>query len=118
MSRDEAPDPSPDPETHAGDVEQRDLLSGLLRRIRPERAEALILHACDERPASAIAQALGVNENTVKSRIHRGCRDLRALLTQSRLGQGDARSSGSATGRLRRRSWGRSFEVLFGIKST
>src|SRR5262249_33696266 len=84
-SRDATPDPAPDPETLAADAQRRALLVGSLRRLRPERAEALVLHVRDGEPTSAIARALGVNENTLKSRIHRGTRDLREALAGSEL---------------------------------
>jgi RNA polymerase sigma factor (sigma-70 family) len=55
------------------------------RGLRPERAEVLVLHACGGLTAPEIAETLGVNENTVRSRLQRGRRDAREIIRRRKL---------------------------------
>ena len=60
--------------------DRRRILLSILATVPRCRAEVLVLHELAEMSASQIAQALGLNENTVKSRFSRGRRDaLRAI---------------------------------------
>ena len=75
----------PSPEAAACDAERREVLVGVLRGLRAERAEVLVLHARDGLSAPEIARMLGVNENTVKSRIGRAIRDVRAATRRRKI---------------------------------
>lgn len=82
-----ASSPDPDPEVSASAAEQRRILVRVLRALRHERAHALVLYAGDDLSAPEVARALGVNENTVKSRVHRAIRDARVVAKRLRPGE-------------------------------
>jgi len=75
----------PGPEALVRDAERRHILAGVLREIRPERAEVLIAHLPGGLSVPEIARQLGLNENTVKSRIHRGLDDARGAMRRRKL---------------------------------
>jgi len=56
------------------------LLREVLSRLRPERREVLSMYALLEMPIEDIATALGLNENTVKSRLGRARSDFVAIM--------------------------------------
>jgi RNA polymerase sigma-70 factor (ECF subfamily) len=72
---------------HASSVEElaaagdrRRILIAVLDKLKPRRAEVLILYAVRDMTMPEIARQLGLKENTVKSRINRGRADaLRAI---------------------------------------
>jgi RNA polymerase sigma-70 factor (ECF subfamily) len=66
-----------DPEQLIVEAEQRRMTLATLRKLRPERAVAVSMHYVQEMTVPAIAKTLGVNPQTVASRIHRGCDDFR-----------------------------------------
>jgi RNA polymerase sigma factor (sigma-70 family) len=70
----------PSGEDIATAAERRGILAAVLAKLKPARAEVLIMHTVLEMSAPDIARNLGVNENTVKSRINRArCDALRAI---------------------------------------
>ena len=80
----------PDPPTEdassspALDVERRALataLSGALRRIRAEYREAIVLRYQQDLTLDEIAAVLQLPEGTVKTYLHRGRKELAAILT-------------------------------------
>jgi RNA polymerase sigma factor (sigma-70 family) len=70
----------PDPEALAVLAQRRRLLVRVLRGVRAERARVLILHEGGDLSAPEIARALGIKENTVKSRISRAIQDARRAM--------------------------------------
>jgi DNA-directed RNA polymerase specialized sigma24 family protein len=54
----------------------------VLRKLRPERAEVLVLHDVSELSVPEIAGRLKLNENTAKSRLCRAREDVRVVLRQ------------------------------------
>jgi len=81
----EAEAPAPDPEALARAAERREVLAGVLCELRPERAEVLNWYGPQDRSVSEIARTLGLNENTVKSRIQRGLCDARGVMRRRKL---------------------------------
>ncbi len=75
-----AVDEAPDAEQLAADAQRRVVLGSILDKLRPERAEVLILHTVGEMSVPEIADRLSVNENTVKSRLSRARRDALAAV--------------------------------------
>jgi RNA polymerase sigma factor (sigma-70 family) len=60
--------------------ERRRILLGVLAKIKPTRAEVLVLHELLDMATPEIARHLGINENTVKSRVSRGRYDVRQAI--------------------------------------
>lgn len=59
--------------------EERAKMEELLDKVRPEYKVCLILNDIEERPYEEIAQILKINIGTVRSRIHRGRKQLLEL---------------------------------------
>lgn len=59
------------PEDHAARAQRRGIVRRIVGRIPEDFAAPFVLHAVDEQTASEIAVTLGLNENTVRSRIAR-----------------------------------------------
>jgi RNA polymerase sigma-70 factor (ECF subfamily) len=59
----------------AADVQRCRIVARVLERIQPERAEVLIMFVLLELSVADIARELGINQNTVKSRLVRARRD-------------------------------------------
>jgi RNA polymerase sigma-70 factor (ECF subfamily) len=78
------PDETPSSEQIAAETERRRILGRVLQQIPAERAEVLIMHTFLEMSAPDIARELGLNENTVKSRIARGRADVLAAMKRLR----------------------------------
>lgn len=74
-----------DPEALARKAEREKVLAGVLHELRPERAEVLIWHVPEDRSVPEIARMLGLNENTVRSRIQRGLCDARGAMKRRRM---------------------------------
>jgi RNA polymerase sigma-70 factor (sigma-E family) len=70
-----------------------DQLAAAIAGLRPKRRAAIVLRYYLDLPQAEIAAALGVRQGTVKSLLHRGLADLRAVL--------DDLPEGSASTRLR-----------------
>jgi RNA polymerase sigma-70 factor (ECF subfamily) len=68
------------PEELADRAQRRDLALDVLGKLRPERAEVLVLHDVGELPLPEIARRQRVNTNTAKSRLHRARQDVRAVV--------------------------------------
>lgn len=60
--------------------ERRRILLGVLAKIKPTRAEVLVLHELLDMATPEIARHLGIKENTVKSRVSRGRHDVRQAI--------------------------------------
>lgn len=80
---DGAPEPaSPHSPARAGEqADLRDRLAWALRQLPPEQRDAVTLRELGELDYAEIAEVLGVEPGTVKSRIHRGRAALRGLLS-------------------------------------
>jgi RNA polymerase sigma-70 factor (ECF subfamily) len=74
----EAPDPSPLPEAQAGQRLQMGQITQALKRLTPERAEAISLCVFGELSAAEAANLMGKSEAAVKMLLLRGIQDLRA----------------------------------------
>jgi RNA polymerase sigma-70 factor (ECF subfamily) len=70
----------PSAEHVAAAGERRRILLGVLAKMKPRRAEVLMLHALLDMTTPEIARHLGLKENTVKSRIIRGRYDVREAI--------------------------------------
>ena len=99
-------DPAVDDRRHAPGLEadrretQRELATALLR-LTPVVRAAIVLRHVDGMSVAEVAEALDRPEGTVKSQIHRGLRELRALLEVSPgLVPADHRSSARAASML------------------
>lgn len=73
----EEPDPTPLPETQAGQRLQMAQICQALRRLTPERAEAISLCIFGELSASEAASVMEKSEAAVKMLLLRGIQDLR-----------------------------------------
>jgi RNA polymerase sigma factor (sigma-70 family) len=67
-------------ERRAGLSELRSALGCELARLSPEQRQALSLRIVDERTYEAIAQQLGISEQTARARVSRGLRKLARAL--------------------------------------
>lgn len=74
---------SPDPAREAATGEFATLVSDCMERLEPRHREILTLRNLLHRPYEEIAETLGINVGTVKSRIARARENLRALLAQA-----------------------------------
>ncbi|THV41138.1 SigE family RNA polymerase sigma factor [Glycomyces buryatensis] len=72
---------SPPPETAPGASPDRVALVEALQHLPAKQRKALVMHYMADMPISAIAESTGAKEGTVKSWLHRGRRELAALLT-------------------------------------
>jgi RNA polymerase sigma factor (sigma-70 family) len=70
----------PSAEHVAAAGERRRILLGVLAKMKPRRAEVLVLHELLDMATPEIARHLGIKENTVKSRISRGRCDVRQAI--------------------------------------
>lgn len=61
-------------------ADARDALERAFARLSPDRRAAFVLHHYAGLPIAAVADALGLPEGTVKSRLHYSARTLRAAL--------------------------------------
>jgi RNA polymerase sigma-70 factor (ECF subfamily) len=71
---------SPTTEQLAAAEQRRKILASVVHALRPERAEVLLMHAFLEMSVPDIAEELGLNPNTVKSRIARARADALAAV--------------------------------------
>jgi RNA polymerase sigma-70 factor (ECF subfamily) len=76
----EVPDASPTPLERASQAESLAVVSRLLEKLPTERREIFILAEFEEFTAPEIAQSLGLNLNTVYSRLRLARRDFQAAL--------------------------------------
>ena len=77
-------DPSPGTEEQAVRKDERQRLREAIARLPDDQREALILTQLEKVPYEEAAQALGVSEGTVKSRVNRAKARLREILTEQR----------------------------------
>lgn len=82
LSLDEAPEPpAPHNPVRAGEqADLRERLAWAMRQLPPEQRDAVTLRELSGLEYAEIAEVLGVEVGTVKSRLHRGRAALRALL--------------------------------------
>ena len=73
----------PDPARATATAEFAELVAACMERLEPQHREILTLRNLLHRSYDEIAQALGINVGTVKSRIARARENLRLLLTES-----------------------------------
>jgi RNA polymerase sigma-70 factor (ECF subfamily) len=71
---------SPSSEQLAAAEQRRRILAGVVDTLRPERAEVLLMHAFLDMSVPDIAEELGLNPNTVKSRLARARADALAAV--------------------------------------
>ena len=77
-------DPSPGTEEQAVAKDERQRLREAIARLPDDQREALILTQLEKVPYEEAAQALGVSEGTVKSRVNRAKARLKEILTEER----------------------------------
>ena len=71
-------DEAPSSEQLAADAQRRLVVAGVLQRLRSNRADVLVMFVLLDMTAPEIAAELGINENTVKSRLLRARGDFLA----------------------------------------
>ncbi len=76
------------PRRSAVENERGDLLEEALSQVPPKISEAIVLFYLKELSITEVSKALGVSENTVKQRLHRGRKLLRERLEEVALGEG------------------------------
>jgi RNA polymerase sigma-70 factor (ECF subfamily) len=86
---------APSSEQLAAEAQRRTLLDRVLVKLRPERAEVLLMHTVFEMPVPCIAGELNVNENTVKSRLQRARQDAAAAVRRLTSEERNALQSGA-----------------------
>jgi len=69
-------DPSPNPEQRFAQEELRALVSENLTELSPDMQKALVLRDLEGFSTTEAAEAIGVTENTLKSRLHRARQQL------------------------------------------
>ena len=62
--------------------DEREAVRAALAQLSPEHRQVLVLRYFADLTVPQVAESAGVREGTVKSRLHRGLRQLRALLEQ------------------------------------
>jgi len=77
-------DPSSDPEVDAGRAALTRAIARGLDELRPHHREIIVLCDLEERADSEVAALLGVPKGTVKSRLRRARKELRAHLEAQR----------------------------------
>ena len=77
-------DPSPGTEEQAVQKDERRRLREAIRQLPDDQREALILTQLEKVPYEEAAQALGVSEGTVKSRVNRAKARLKEILSEDR----------------------------------
>ncbi len=77
-------DPSPGTEEQAVAKDERQRLREAIARLPDDQREALILTQLEKVPYEEAAQALGVSEGTIKSRVNRAKARLKEILTEER----------------------------------
>jgi RNA polymerase sigma-70 factor (ECF subfamily) len=77
-----------DPESAAGGAEVQARVQEALQALPPDLRAAVVLYDLEGQPYRDVAEALGVPEGTVKSRIHRGRQALREQLREYVRNQG------------------------------
>jgi RNA polymerase sigma-70 factor (ECF subfamily) len=82
------PDPEPDPERLYAREELRQLLDRNLTRLAPDMRSAVLLRDLEGLSTQEAAEALGVPENTLKSRLHRARLQLRERIESRAAAQG------------------------------
>lgn len=79
----EIPDPMPGPQEHAEQDELHQAVLKGLETLSPEHREVLILREIHQLSYDEISEVLDLDEGTVKSRINRARKQLRAFLARS-----------------------------------
>lgn len=79
----EMPSPAPGPETTASRQLDLDELSQRLRRLAPDRAEAIVLCLFSDLTAEEASRVMGKSSAAVKMLLYRGLRDLRQVYGQT-----------------------------------
>lgn len=74
----EVADEAPSSEERQMEHERRQLLSGLLLELPPERRQAVIAHELDEAGIGHVAELLSIPATTAKSRVRHGREELKA----------------------------------------
>jgi RNA polymerase sigma-70 factor (ECF subfamily) len=74
-------DESPLVDASVGDIERTEVVRDLIRRVRPNQAETLVMRVVLGFSVEEIAVATEVSVNTVKTRLRLGKKALRHLLT-------------------------------------
>lgn len=77
-------DPSPGTEAQAVAKDERQRLREAIAQLPDDQREALILTQLEKIPYEKAAQALGVSEGTVKSRVNRAKARLKEILTEEK----------------------------------
>lgn len=77
-------DPSPGTEEQAVQKDERRRLREAIRQLPDDQREALVLTQLEKVPYEEAAQALGVSEGTVKSRVNRAKARLKEILLEER----------------------------------
>lgn len=85
-----------DPESAAGGAEVQEQVQRALQALPPDLRAAVVLYDLEGQPYRDVAQALGVPEGTVKSRIHRGRQALREQLREYVQSRGSDPGSGES----------------------
>ena len=75
----DSPDPAPTPEMNLADESEAARLQHCLMRLREDKRELIVLARYREMKYDAIAELLGVDEATIKVRVHRALKDLRNI---------------------------------------
>ena len=76
------------PRQLATDNETGEILEEALRKISPKISESIVLFYLKDQSIAEISEVLGIPENTVKQRLHRGRKLLRERLEVVALGEG------------------------------
>ena len=86
----EVADPAPTPEGHALLEQMQRIFVEVLQEIDENQRTVYLMHVKDEIPIPEIAEALGLPENTVRSRLHRAHRAIDAGVARRRTKAGSA----------------------------
>jgi RNA polymerase sigma-70 factor (sigma-E family) len=73
-----------------GDVDERDRIVALLRRLPTKQRAALVLRHYEGMPDAEIARLLGSSEVSVRTNAHRGMATLRRLMAEAEGGSGES----------------------------
>lgn len=80
------------------------LLADSIARVPAPHRAALVLRVVDELSHEEIARALGLSVSNVKTRIHRGCRELRQVLVRRLAWRSETLSIARCSGSTQRRA--------------
>ncbi len=83
-------DPNPNPETLVSRAEQNQRLQEAVLMLPPPYRMVLVLHDMEDLETEQIAQVLGIEQGTVRVRLHRARLQLRKLLAAADTTTGDA----------------------------